>query len=268
MLAGPSDPRAGQLPLLGDPSNPHAEHALRPRLDLPIEARLAALPWAAVAGALDARGYATFGPILDAEECRQLTDLYAQGERFRSRVIMQRHAFGRGEYQYFAYPLPEMVEALRQAVYPGLAPVANRWNTALGREAIFPDQLDDYLARCHAAGQARPTPLLLKYEADDYNCLHQDLYGELAFPLQMTVLLSAPERDFTGGEFLLVEQRPRAQSKGEVVPLGQGEAVVFAVSHRPAQGTRGTYRVNLRHGVSRVRSGRRFSLGVIFHDAA
>jgi hypothetical protein len=255
-----SEPRAGKLPSLDEPSDPHAEQALYSRLDLPIEARLAALPWAAVADALDARGYATFGPILDAEECRQLTDLYAEAERFRKRVIMQRHAFGRGEYQYFAYPLPEVVEALRQGVYPGVEPVANRWNTALGREAIFPDRLDDYLARCHAAGQARPTPLLLKYE--------EDLYGELAFPLQMTVLLSAPGRDFTGGEFLLVEQRPRAQSKGEVVPLGQGEAVVFAVTHRPVQGTRGAYRVNLRHGVSRIRSGRRFSLGVIFHDAA
>jgi uncharacterized protein len=268
MLAGPSDPHAEQRKLLDDPADPQTERAPRPRLDLPLEARLTALPWAAVAGALDARGYATFGPILGADECRQLTDLYAEAVRFRSRVIMQRHAFGRGEYQYFAYPLPEVVEALRQAVYPHLAPVANRWNMALGRDATFPDQLDDYLSRCHAAGQARPTPLLLKYEADDYNCLHQDLYGELAFPIQMTVLLSAPDRDFTGGEFLLVEQRPRAQSKGEVVPLDQGEAVLFAVSHRPAQGTRGTYRVNLRHGVSRIRSGRRFTLGVIFHDAA
>jgi uncharacterized protein len=183
-------------------------------------------------------------------------------------VIMQRHGFGRGEYQYFAYPLPALVGQLRRAVYPHLAPVARRWNERLGREVEIPGTLDEYLALCHAAGQARPTALVLKYGVDDFNCLHQDLYGALVFPLQLTILLSRPGVDFTGGEFLLVEQRPRAQSRGEVVPLAQGEAVIFAVNHRPAQGTRGAYRVALRHGVSRLRSGERFSLGVILHDAA
>jgi uncharacterized protein len=181
---------------------------------------------------------------------------------------MQRHAFGRGEYKYFRYPLPSAVEALRQAIYPPLASIANRWHERLGEEARFPSSLGAYLAQCHAVGQERSTPLLLKYEAGDYNCLHQDLYGDLVFPLQLTVLLSAPDEDFTGGEFLLVEQRPRAQSKGEVVPFHQGEAVIFPVHHRPVEGTRGPYRVIMRHGVSRVRSGRRHTLGIIFHDAA
>jgi hypothetical protein len=181
---------------------------------------------------------------------------------------MQRHGFGRGEYKYLRYPLPPVVEALRQAIYPRLAPIANRWRERLREEGRFPANLGSYLKECHQAGQQRPTPLILKYEADDYNCLHQDLYGPLVFPLQLTVLLSAPERDFSGGEFLLVEQRPRSQSRGEVVPLQQGEAVVFPVHHRPVEGARGPYRVTMRHGVSRLRAGRRYTLGIIFHDAA
>ena len=230
--------------------------------------RVAQVDWDAAAASLDARGYAVVGPLLDGAACRDLAALYDRDEGFRSRVVMQRHAFGRGEYKYFRYPLPRPIEALRHAIYPHLVPVANRWRTALKEDGRFPSTLAAYLDQCHAAGQKRPTPLLLKYEAGDYNCLHQDLYGALVFPLQLTILLSAPGEDFEGGEFMLVEQRPRAQSKGEVVPLRQGEAVIFAVHHRPVQGTRGVYRVNLRHGVSRMRSGHRFTLGVIFHDAA
>lgn len=229
---------------------------------------LAATDWSAAAATLDARGYAVIGPLLDAGSCRALAARYDDADAFRSHVVMQRHAFGRGEYKYFRYPLPEAVEALRHALYPHLMPVANRWRAALKEDGRFPPTLAGYLRQCHEAGQRRPTPLLLKYEADDYNCLHQDLYGALVFPLQLTVLLSAPEQDFTGGEFVLVEQRPRMQSRAEVVPLRQGEAVIFAVHHRPVQSARGTYRVNLRHGVSRVRRGRRYTLGVIFHDAA
>jgi hypothetical protein len=230
--------------------------------------RIPAVNWQDIAVALSERGYATTGPLLTPAECGDMAALYADAARFRSRVIMQRHAFGRGEYQYFSYPLPKLVAELRRAIYPHLAPVANGWAEALGQKAEFPARLDDYLARCHAAGQKRPTPLILKYGADDYNCLHQDLYGPLVFPLQMTVLLSAPGQDFTGGEFLLVEQRPRAQSRAEVVPLRQGEAVIFAVNNRPAKGTRGFYRLALRHGVSRIRTGERYALGIIFHDAA
>jgi hypothetical protein len=234
----------------------------------PLSARLAALDWAGIDAALDAQGYATIPALLAAEDCRALAALYAQEAPFRSRVVMQRHGFGRGEYKYFRYPLPPMVDALRRAVYPRLVPTANRWRERLKDGMRFPPELDTFLARCHAAGQQRPTPLLLRYETGDFNCLHQDLYGEMVFPLQMTVLLDEPGSDFSGGEFLLVEQRPRAQSKGEVVKLQRGEAVIFAVHHRPAQGTRGAYRVTLRHGVSRIRSGQRTSLGVIFHDAA
>lgn len=222
---------------------------------------------AALAATLNRQGYATL-PLLDAAACRDLAALYADDTRFRSRVIMQRHNFGRGEYKYLAYPLPEPVDRLRNALYPELARVANEWRHALGEAGRFPASLQAFLAQCHAAGQTRPTPLLLRYAADDYNCLHQDLYGELVFPLQLTVLLSDPARDFTGGEFVLVEQRPRAQSRAEVVPLRQGEAVVFPVHHRPVAGTRGYYRVTMRHGVSRVRSGVRQTLGIIFHDAA
>jgi uncharacterized protein len=223
--------------------------------------------WDGVAAALDARGYATL-PVLDAEECRALASLYAEETPFRRHIVMQRHGYGRGEYKYLAYPLPEAVAALREAAYARLAPVANDWRLRLGQEARFPPDLAAYLAECRAAGQTRPTPLILRYEAEDYNCLHQDLYGEYVFPFQMTVLLSEPGRDFDGGEFLLVEQRPRMQSRAEIVPLRQGEAVIFPVRERPMQGARGNYRVNLRHGVSRVRSGLRFTLGVIFHDAA
>ena len=230
--------------------------------------RAAAVDWQQVAASLDERGYATTAALLTTEQCRGLSALYDREEAFRSRVVMQRHGFGSGEYKYLRYPLPDIVEALRQAIYPQLAPIANRWRERLREEGRFPPALAAYLKECHAAGQERPTPLILKYEADDYNCLHQDLYGDLVFPLQLTVLLSAPDDDFTGGEFLLVEQRPRAQSKGEVVPLRQAEAVIFPVHHRPVEGTRGPYRVTMRHGVSRLRSGRRFTLGIIFHDAA
>ena len=226
------------------------------------------IDWTAVAAALEERGYATVPALLDAASCRELADLYAEGDPFRSRVVMQRHNFGRGEYKYLRYPLPRPVAALRRALYPHLAAIANHWRARLREDGQFPATHDAYLAQCHAAGQQRPTPLILKYEAGDYNCLHQDLYGALVFPLQLTVLLSDPQADFTGGEFLLVEQRPRAQSRGEVVPLTKGEGVIFAVHHRPVEGTRGPYRVTMRHGVSRVRTGRRFTLGIIFHDAA
>jgi hypothetical protein len=204
-----------------------------------------------------------------AAECTALAGLYhhAGPPLFRSRVVMQRHGFGLGEYQYFDYPLPEAVAGLRAALYPHLQPIANHWNAAMGIDVRYPAQHADFQARCHAAGQLRPTPLLLQYGPGDYNCLHQDLYGEHVFPLQVAILLSEPGRDFTGGEFVLTEQRPRMQSRAEVVPLRQGDAVAFAVHHRPVQGTRGTYRVNLRHGVSRVRSGQRHTVGIIFHDA-
>lgn len=226
------------------------------------------IDWTSVAAQLDSRGCAVLPRLLAPARCRELAGLYPDDTRFRSRVVMSRHGFGRGEYKYFTYPLPPLVAALRTALYPHLAPIANEWSRRLGGEQRYPDSLDAFLRRCHAAGQVKPTPLLLQYGPEDYNCLHQDLYGEWVFPLQLTVLLSQPEHDFTGGEFVLTEQRPRMQSRAEVVPLGQGDAVVFAVHHRPVHGTRGEYRVNLRHGVSRVRSGRRHTLGVIFHDAS
>jgi hypothetical protein len=216
---------------------------------------------------LAANGYTTL-PALDAATCRSLAALYDDETRFRSRVVMQRHNFGRGEYKYLSYPLPEPVAELRAVLYPPLAAIANEWRAALGEAGRFPPTLDAFLAECHAAGQTKPTPLLLRYGKDDFNCLHQDLYGPLVFPLQLTILLSAPGKDFSGGEFVLVEQRPRAQSRPQVVPLAQGEAVIFPVHHRPAQGTRGAYRVTMRHGVSRVTDGNRQTLGIIFHDAA
>ncbi len=231
-------------------------------------ARVAALDWERLSTSLDEHGYAVAPALLDSSECRALAALYGEEGAFRSRVVMERHAFGRGEYKYLRYPLPPIVEALRQTLYPRLAPLAERWRVLLRREGSFPPTLDEFLACCHAAGQRQPTPLLLRYEAGGYNCLHQDLYGPLVFPLQATLLLGEPGRDFTGGEFLLVEQRPRSQSRGEVVPLRQGDAVLFAASQRPISGIRGHYRVTLRHGVSRVVSGCRQTLGVIFHDAS
>ena len=229
--------------------------------------RVAALDWAAMAADLDGHGCALTGPLLDAQECAALAAAYPSDDLFRSRVIMARHGFGRGEYKYFAYPLPETIAALRTALYPPLAEIANRWNEAMGIAVRYPREHAAFLTRCHKAGQGKPTPLLLQYGPGDYNCLHQDLYGEHVFPLQATLLLSQPSKDFAGGEFVLTEQRPRMQSRAEVVPLGQGEAVIFPVHHRPVAGTRGTYRVNMRHGVSRLHSGRRHTLGIIFHDA-
>ena len=231
-------------------------------------ARVASIDWERVAGNLDAQGSAIIERLLEPAQCDALTALYPSEALFRSRVVMARHGFGRGEYKYFGYPLPDVVGCLRAAFYPHLVPIANRWNTAMRIDVRFPDAHAQFIQRCHAAGQVRPTPLLLRYGADDYNCLHQDLYGEHVFPLQVAILLSDPGRDFTGGEFVITEQRPRMQSRPEVVPLQQGDAVVFAVHHRPVQGTRGAYRVNLRHGVSRLRSGERYTLGIIFHDAS
>jgi uncharacterized protein len=232
-----------------------------------IGTRIAGIDAAQLTASLDERGYATLPALLDSGECRALAALYADEAAFRSRVVMQRHGFGRGEYKYFSYPLPDPIAALRPALYARLFGIANRWNEAMGIDIRYPERHEVFLKRCHDAGQTRPTPLLLQYEAGDYNCLHQDLYGEHVFPLQVAILLSEPGRDFTGGEFVLTEQRPRMQSRPEVVPLAQGDAVAFAVHVRPVQGTRGFYRVNLRHGVSRLRSGHRHTVGVIFHDA-
>ncbi len=229
--------------------------------------RLASADWAVIAADLDARGHAVIEQLLQPAQCWSLAALYDTTERFRSKVVMERHGYGRGEYKYFSYPLPALVAELRAALYPPLAMIANRWNAELGIDVRYPPGHAAFVARCHAAGQTRPTPLLLRYDAGDYNCLHQDLYGKHVFPLQATILLS-DETDFAGGEFVLTEQRPRMQSRPEVVPLRQGDAVVFAVQHRPVQGSRGAYRVNMRHGVSRVRSGHRQTLGIIFHDAA
>ena len=232
-----------------------------------ITGRIDALDWSEIATALDQSGSATTGVLLTPAECDALARSYENGALFRSHVIMARHGFGRGEYKYFADPLPQMISAMRGALYRHLAPTANRWHAAMGLDERFPAEHVEFLARCHQAGQSRPTPLLLKYVAGDYNCLHQDLYGALVFPLQVAFLLSRPGVDFTGGEFVMTEQRPRMQSRAHVVPLVQGEAVIFAVRHRPVQGTRGVYRVNLRHGVSVLRSGARTTLGVILHDA-
>jgi uncharacterized protein len=223
--------------------------------------------WTRVAEDLDAKGFAVMPRLLLPDQCRAVAGLYADDEHFRSRVVMARHGFGRGEYKYFAYPLPDLIGELRAELYPHLARTANLWNMQMGVDVQYPPNHADFLKRCHGSGQVRPTPLLLQYVVGDYNCLHQDLYGEHVFPLQVAVLLSQPGRDFAGGEFVLTEQRPRMQSRASVVPLSQGDAVVFAVHHRPVRGTRGTYRVNLRHGVSEIRSGQRHTVGVIFHDA-
>jgi hypothetical protein len=232
-----------------------------------IASRVAAQDWQRVSRDLDEHGNAVLARLLTPSECQAIARGYADDALFRSRVVMASHGFGRGEYKYFSYPLPQLVATLRELLYPLLAPIANRWNERLGLETRYPPVLTQFLAGCHDAGQTRPTPLVLQYAAGDYNCLHQDLYGEWVFPLQLTILLSQPGEDFTGGEFVVTEQRPRMQSRAEVVPLQRGDAVIFAVHHRPVSGTRGVYRVNLRHGVSRVRSGRRHTLGVIFHDA-
>jgi uncharacterized protein len=231
--------------------------------------RIRAVDWAEVAARLDGHGWAIIRGVLDAEQCRDLVSMYdADVEtRFRSHIVMARHGFGRGEYRYFSYPLPPLIQDMRTALYTRLAPVANAWNAAMGLAPRFPETHEEFVERCHAAGQTRPTPLLLRYVAGDYNCLHQDVYGEHLFPMQVTFLLAAPGEDFTGGEFVLVEQRPRMQSRVMVVPLGLGDGVIFAVNQRPARGSRGTYRVTLRHGVSEVLSGHRHTLGIIFHDA-
>jgi uncharacterized protein len=226
------------------------------------------LDWADLADRLDRSGFATTPALLKPAECRALVELYGEADRFRSRIVMERHGFGRGEYKYFAYPLPPSVAAMREAFYARLAPIANWWREALGESRRFPLSLEAFLAQCHGAGQRRPTPLMLKYGPGDYNRLHQDLYGDFVFPLQLTFLLSAPGQDFAGGEFVLSEQRPRTQSRVEVVQLAQGQAVIFAVHNRPLRGTRGFYRANLRHGVSTLHRGERYTLGIIFHDAA
>ena len=225
------------------------------------------ISWEQVVKDLDAQGNAIIKGILSAAECDDVRALYPQRKLFRSEVIMERHGFGRGEYRYFSYPLPALIATLRTSLYPHLVPIANRWNEAMGFAVRYPTTHADYIRRCHQAGQDKPTPLILKYETGDYNCLHQDLYGEHVFPLQVAVLLSEPDRDFTGGEFVMTEQRPRMQSRPMVVPLRKGDGVVFAVHHRPVQGKKSVYRVNLRHGVSRLRSGSRHTLGIIFHDA-
>ena len=234
---------------------------------MPIQDRLAELDWKAIEASLWQRGYAKTDALLTIKECDALVALYSMDQLFRSRIDMKRFRFGEGEYKYFTYPLPPLVHTLRENIYPRLAVIANAWAKALGQPEMFPLSHDKLLAFCRLKGQTKPTPLLLRYAAGDYNCLHQDIYGAVAFPLQLTAFLSRPDRDFSGGEFLLVEQRPRAQSRGEVLAPEQGEIVIFATRHRPVQGSRGYYRVNMRHGVSTVRSGSRFTLGVIFHDA-
>ena len=229
--------------------------------------RLEMLDWERNTDELNTLGNVVVPELLSGDECQAVADLYREESVFRSRVVMASHGFGRGEYKYFRYPLPEIIAELRPALYTRLAPVANRWNEAMDIGVRYPETHDAFLRKCHAAGQSKPTPLLLQYAEGDYNCLHQDLYGEHVFPIQVAILLSEPGKDFTGGEFVLTEQRPRMQSRAEVVPLRQGDGVAFAVHHRPVKGTRGTYRVNMRHGVSRLRSGKRYTLGIIFHDA-
>ena len=232
-----------------------------------IAQRIESFNWDAINVELDTYGAAVIGPLLSPSQCNTLIDEYDNQDRYRSRVVMARHGFGRGEYKYLRYPLPSVISELRETLYPYLAGIANRWNEAMGIDARYPAAHEAFKACCHQAGQAKPTPLILKYGPGDYNCLHQDIYGEHVFPLQIAFLLSKPGEEFTGGEFTLTEQRPRMQSRAEVVPLGQGMGVIFPVHHRPVKGTRGAYRVNMRHGVSRVRSGQRFTMGVIFHDA-
>jgi uncharacterized protein len=229
--------------------------------------RVNALDWPRISQDLDTQGSAILERLIPSDECRAVVAMYPQDDLFRSRVVMARHGFGRGEYKYFAYPLPQIVAELRTELYPRLAPIANKWNTRMGIEIQYPESHAEFIKRCNNAGQNKPTALLLQYASGDYNCLHQDLYGEHVFPIQVAILLSEPVKDFIGGEFVLTEQRPRMQSRPEVVPLRQGDAVVFAVHHRPVQGARGFYRVNLRHGVSRIRSGHRHTVGIIFHDA-
>lgn len=231
------------------------------------EARVAAYDWKAITGELDSYGCAVLPQLFTPEECGDIAALYSDENHFRSRILMARHGFGKGEYRYFKYPLPDLLGGIRTALYPRLAGVANAWNERMGMAQRFPDNHAAFLQQCHEAGQTRPTPLLLQYVPGDFNCLHQDLYGDLFFPIQVAILLSEPGRDFTGGEFALTEQRPRMQSRVEVVPMRQGDAVAFAVHNRPVHGTKGNYRVNLRHGVSRIRSGMRHTVGIIFHDA-
>ncbi|MBP0589344.1 2OG-Fe(II) oxygenase [Paraburkholderia sp. LEh10] len=251
---------------------PARQHGRKPALAITpahsIGQRIDAIDWTRAASDLDAHGCAMLQGLLSGHECSALSALYPRDDLYRSRVVMARHGFGRGEYKYFDYPLPGIVGALRASVYPHLAPLANAWNASMHIDVRYPPTHAAFLRRCHDAGQSRPTPLILQYAAGDYNCLHQDLYGEHVFPIQLAILLSEPGKDFEGGEFVLTEQRPRMQSRTEVVPLRQGDAVLFAVHHRPVQGTRGAYRVNMRHGVSRLRSGHRHTLGIIFHDAS
>jgi uncharacterized protein len=247
----------------------HIIAGTRPELcsDSPLRHRVDATDWNGVSADLDGLGFALVQGLLNATQCRAVSGLFGDAKRFRSHIHMTRHGFGRGEYKYFAYPLPNLVGALRTMIYPHLAGVANRWSEAMSINIRYPSEHASFLKRCHEAGQIRPTPLLLQYGPGDYNCLHQDLYGEHVFPLQLAILLSEPNEEFTGGEFVLTEQRPRMQSRVAVAPLRRGDAVVFAVHQRPVRGTKGVYRVNLRHGVAEVRSGLRHTLGIIFHDA-
>jgi hypothetical protein len=250
-----------------DPSKPKPFRSANADASVSVAERVATLDWSAIGTELDERGVSTTGPLLSPDECTNLAALFRRDEIFRSRIVMARHGFGRGEYKYFAYPLPGLVAALRAELYPRIAPTANRWFERMGQASRVPPTLESFLKLCHAAGQLNPTPLLLRYEEGDYNCLHRDLYGVTVFPIQIAFLLSRPLIDFEGGEFVLVEQRPRMQSRAEVVSLGQGEGVIFAVSQRPVRGTRGDFRVSLRHGVSRIKAGNRYTLGIIFHDA-
>ena len=254
--------------LLGPRASQAVGNPATARVNREVAKRIAAIDWQQIALDLDCAGHALLHSVLSSEECKSLAGGFELEGQFRSRVVMARHGFGRGEYKYFAYPLPGLVASLRAALYPRLCAIANRWNEAMGIAVRYPEDHDDFLDRCHRAGQTRPTPLLLQYGKGDYNCLHQDLYGEHVFPLQVAFLLSMPGQDFTGGEFVLAEQRPRMQSRVSVVPLDQGSGVIFAVNNRPVQGTRGSYRVRMRHGVSSIRSGSRHTLGIIFHDAA